>query len=183
MKNFFVLLLKGMLIALAVSLGACFLAWHWGNWRVITWTVIGVIAVWQACKYLGTEEHLSPLYDDTGAVVVPGRTVSFSDRVKETLIVVLVIGMFALILWIGGIFLEWMLNWPSAIFEYTILKGIAFYLVVFFCITLLSSIIQAFRILGVQFIITCLPYFLKWIVIIGISIAVSFLVLYYCFPS
>ena len=59
MKDFFVTLLKGIGIALAVSLIVCFFAWYWGNWRAIIWFAVIAIICWQVWKYLTEDTWIS----------------------------------------------------------------------------------------------------------------------------
>ncbi|MBQ8481111.1 MAG: hypothetical protein IJ532_01090 [Alphaproteobacteria bacterium] len=182
MKNFFVLLLKGIGIALAVSLAVCFFAWNWGNWRVITWTVIGCLVVWQICKYLCADEWVNPLEDDAGNTVSDGHFVSTSDKVTSILAGAFIVCALASVLWIVGFFGEWIFNWPSKIFEYTILKGILFSIGIGFCCVLISALYHGIKELGLKFFISGIPEMLKWILIIGISCSAAAAVFYYCFP-
>lgn len=116
MKNFFALLLKGIGIALAVSLAICFFAWYWGNWRAIIWYALGVMFVWQTWKYFKT-----PLWNYKNASVKlansPWRKIrGFIIGISCTFVILL--GMYEI-----GRLGEFVLGFSCSYFELTTLIG------------------------------------------------------------
>ena len=116
MKNFLVLLLKGIGTTLAVGLTIFFLYLYWGNWRAIIWYALGVMFVWQSWKYFKT-----PLWNYKTASVEP--TDSSWRKVRG-----FIIGIsctFAILLGMYGIgkLGEFVLGFSCSYFELTILIG------------------------------------------------------------
>lgn len=119
MKNFLLLLAKSIVIALIISLSVYFFARHWGNWRAILWYVFGLLAIWQAWKFLQSDIMLCE-YENHEKIE---RNVTLLEKTEE-----LITGLFFILLggcgfWCMGRITEKIFNYPSAIFEYTIAKG------------------------------------------------------------
>ena len=182
MKNFFALLLKGIGIALAVSLAICFFAWYWGNWRAIIWFVVGVIMIWQICKYLLRDARMEPIYDDNGKVLVAKHSASISEKCGELALGFFIITLLGGFLWSIGRFTIWMLSASPKIFELTIFIGILSILGVILLICILASIYFSFKTACWKLPAKTLPSLAKWILVIVISCLVAFGVLYLYLP-
>ncbi|MBQ4399794.1 MAG: hypothetical protein II830_00705 [Alphaproteobacteria bacterium] len=182
MKDFFITLLKGIGIALAVSLIVCFFAWYWGNWRAIIWFAVIAIICWQVWKYLTEDTWISKPTMAGGKVEEHKYREPLSYKIEE-----LVIGA-AFFLLGGGFFwgigwvAEWILNKPSAIFEHTILNEILSVFMLSSCWWTIRITYCAIREFDWKFQLSLLLALLKWILIVGISVAVGLVVLHYGLP-
>lgn len=116
MKNFLVLLLKGIGTALAVGLTVCFLYLFWGNWRAIIWYALGVTFIWQAWKFFKT-----PLWNYEAASV----ELTNSPRRKIRGFIIGISCTFAILLGMYGIgrLGEFVLGFSCSYFELTTLIG------------------------------------------------------------
>lgn len=182
MKNFFVLLSKGVGIALAISFSICFFAWNWGNWRAIIWFIVGVIMVWQICKYLLSDIKVAPIYDDDGKVLVAEHSASVIEKSTSIALCLFIITLLAGFLWGIGRLAECLLNQPSKIFEFTILFGLIMLLLVFTSLCLLASIYFSIKTACWKLSGKVSLSIAKWILVIVISCLVAFGVLYFYLP-
>ena len=162
MKNFFVLLAKGVGIALIVSLSVCFFFWFWGNWRAIIWYVMGLFCAWLLYKYFNT-----PMLDE-----------KFTD---------LIIGAFCLLAFFTclygiGRFGEWIFGYHADYFELTVFHGFALLLLCVIAYFLVRILYYARKELDRQFFTSLISKIIQWVLIVAISVAVGAAVLYYCLP-
>ena len=179
MKNFLILLFKGIAITLATCFIVCFLAWFWGNWRAISWFVILSLLAWQVYKFLKGKQKCWIL-DGTDQV----RYYTFSEKID----CILSWGFFFLIaggcLWCIGWCIEWISDTPHSIFEYTIFKGGVAVISIAIFSYFMRIAFHSRKLHWKYFVpsIGCFADFAKWILVIGVSIVVAVAVLYYCLP-
>lgn len=178
MKNFFVLLAKGIGIALTISLSVCFLAWKWGNWRAVIWYVFGLLVIWQVWRYLRSDIVLCQYERDE----MVERSASLLEKTEE-----LIIGLFFIMIGVGffwgvGWITEQVFNYPSVIFEYTIAKGFITFLLLCIGWWMTGMMYCAIKELEWKSFIPLTPPAIKWLLIIAISSAIGITVLYYGYP-
>lgn len=182
MKKFLITLLKGIGIALAVSLTVCFFAWYWGNWRAIIWFIIAVLTCWKVWQYLTEDTTESKPIMQGGKIEECVYKTTIWEKIVE-----LVVGTFLLLLifgffWCVGWGAEWLLDKPSAIFEHTILNGIIAVFLLSSCWWTVRITYCAIREFEGKFWLSLVPELLKWLVILGICVAVGLTVLHYGLP-
>lgn len=162
MKNFFILLAKGVGIALIISLSVCFFFWFWGNWRAIAWYVMGLFFAWLLYKYFNT-----PLLDG-----------KFTDLFVGA---VCLLAFFTCLYGIGRLG-EWLFDYHADYFELTIFHGFVLLLLCVIAYFSVCALRYARKELDRQYLISLISEVIQWILIIGISVAVGAAVLYYCLP-
>ena len=183
MKNFFVYLLKGIGIALAISLIICFFAWNWGNWRVILWGAAGVIIGWRVLIYLCGKVWV-PHYSETSAGKTnQGHYATITEKIENLLVEATAIAAVAAVFWLIGRFGEWFFDKHASIFELTIANGFVLFAECVFGIVALASLFYSIRHFNRDDFKSVLPEIIKWLLIIGISIAVGIAVLYFLLPA
>lgn len=182
MKTFFTLLLKGIEIALAVSLGVCFLAWHWGDWRTIGWFAVGVLVAWQVCKYLRSDVQIDAITDEYGKILENEHSASIGEKISELILGAFLVVIIASCLYGFGLIEEALLNRPKAIFELTMLRGFALLSAAVFVLGMASLLAYAIKNFTVKAALHIISVLLKWLVIVAISCSVALGVFYYCLP-
>lgn len=182
MKDFFITLLKGIGIALAVSLIVCFFSWYWGNWRAIIWFVVIALICWQIWKYLTEDTWISKPMMVGGKIEEHKYCEPLSCKIMEVGVVAFFTLLCAGCFWVIGWGAEWILNKPSAIFEHTIFNGILSILILSSCWWIIRITYCAIKEFDKQFKLLLFLAILKWILIVGISVVVGLLVLHYGLP-
>ena len=182
MKSFFVSLFKGISIALAISLIVCFFAWNWGNWRVILWGAAGVIIGWQVLMYMNSKVWIPHYGESSTGKTNPGHYATAMEKIENIFTKAAVILCTIAIFWFIGRFGEWFFDRHASIFELTIVNGVVLLFLCFFSIVFLASVFYSARNLEWKVVKPMLPEIIKWLLIVGISIAAGMTVLYFFLP-
>lgn len=182
MKTFFTLLLKGIGIALAVSLSACFVTLYWGNWRIIGWFVVILLVLWQIYKYMRSDVLIEAITNETGKVLEKEHYASIGEKISELVLAAFLVILSASCFFGFGLLEEWLFNESKAIFELTILRGIALLSGIILCLMVVCLLIHAVKKLNLSAIRRIFPVAIKWIIIVAISGLVALGIFRYLLP-
>ena len=182
MKNFFISLLKGIGIALAISLSICFFALYWGNWRAIIWYVAGIIVVCKMLLYLCSKVWIYQ-GKDLPEGMERGHYATVMEK-TENLIAESAACLAAItVFWLIGKFGEWFFGLEASVFELTILKGVALFVICFSGILLLAAVFYVIRHIKWVTFKSVLPDIAKWLLILAVSIVVGLATINFFLPS
>ena len=182
MKNFLISLLKGIGIALAISLSVCFFALYWGNWRAVIWYAVGVIIVWRILLYLCGKVWIHH-YKDLPEGVDRGHYATLTEKVENMIAESAAFLAVAVVFWLIGKFGEWVFNIQASIFELTILNGVVLFVICFLALLLLAAVFYCIRHFNWDTFKSVLPYLAECLLILAISIGVGLATIYFFLPS